>query len=297
LSSAPYLLGKPLPLLPHLVRRFFRLYPLYLAALIGYVLLHEPPAQAWKHFPEHLLMLHTLVSKETAFYYNPAFWSLPPEVEFYLLLPLLATLSRKWMVCRGAGDLARDPHGAGSVSGQRRLYLLAPARQRSPAWPAAGISAGWGGLRRQSGAACRYSVQWWLLLAGTSCISGWSPEVFKAFVVDVGVGSVVPAWIGGNIGLAAALGYALVLVALSKLLAQARGPATPLLLVAGSLSYGIYLFHNLMPALLRRLWPGLEGAWLALAALVFTLGLAMLAHYGLERSLAELSVGSSAAPC
>jgi peptidoglycan/LPS O-acetylase OafA/YrhL len=55
--------------------------------------------------------------------------------------------------------------------------------------------------------------------------------------------------------------------------------------VAGSLSYGIYLFHNMMPALLRRLWPGLEGAWLALAALVFTIGMATLAHYGLERPL------------
>ncbi|KFB78207.1 acyltransferase [Candidatus Accumulibacter cognatus] len=279
----PYLLGKPLPVLPHLVRRFFRLYPLYVAALIGYILLHEPPAQAWEHFPEHLLMLHTVVSKETAFYYNPAFWSLPPEVEFYLFLPLLATLSRNgWFAAVLGGSLLIH-----------MALLLFPGSADFSSWPQiAGVHLPGllpefllGGVayavsqRRLS-----VSVQWWLLLAGIGHL--WLvAQVFKAFVVDAGVSGAVPVWIGGNIGLAAALGYAMVLTALSKLLAQAWGPATPLLLVAGSLSYGIYLFHNMMPALLRRLWPGLEGAWLALAALVFTIGMATLAHYGLERPL------------
>ena len=279
---APYLLGKPLPLLPHLVRRFFRLYPLYLAALIAYVLLHDPPAQAWEHFPVHLLMLHTL-SKETAFYYNPAFWSLPPEVEFYLLLPLLATLGRKGKFAAVLGislvvhmTLALFPGSADFTSWRQIAGVHLPGLL--PEFLLGGVAYAIS-QRRLS-----VRLQYLLLFAGTSCL--WLvARVFKAFVVDAEAGSVVPPWIGGNIGLLAALGYALVLAALSKLLAQARGPATPLLLVAGSLSYGIYLFHNLMPVLLRRIWPSLDGAWLALAALAFTMGLATLAHYGLERPL------------
>jgi peptidoglycan/LPS O-acetylase OafA/YrhL len=206
----PYLLGKPLPVLPHLVRRFFRLYPLYVAALIGYVLLHEPPAQAWKHFPEHLLMLHTLVSKETAFYYNPAFWSLPPEVEFYLFLPLLATLSRNgWFAAMLGGSLlihmalALFPGSADFTSWPQLASVHLPGLL--PEFLLGGVA--YAVVRRR----LSVSVQWWLLLAGIGHL--WLvAEVFKAFVVDVGVGGVVPAWIGGNIGLAAALGYALVLV-------------------------------------------------------------------------------------
>ena len=90
---APYFFAKPLSLRPHLIRRFFRLYPLYLCALLLYVGLHVPTSAAWDHFGVHLLMGHTLTSLAIANFYNPAFWSLPPEVEYYLLLPLLAWLS------------------------------------------------------------------------------------------------------------------------------------------------------------------------------------------------------------
>src|SRR4051812_14362325 len=91
---APYFFGKPLEMVPHLVRRFFRLYPLYVCALLTYVVLKLPDPSAWRHFWAHLFMLHTLGSLAIAFFYNPAFWSLPPEVEFYLLLPVLAVLMR-----------------------------------------------------------------------------------------------------------------------------------------------------------------------------------------------------------
>jgi len=87
---APYLFGKSLRLVPHLIRRFFRLYPLYLVALLLYVVLRLPAASAWDHFAAHLFMAHTFSSLEVAYFYNAAFWSLPPEVEYYLLLPLLA---------------------------------------------------------------------------------------------------------------------------------------------------------------------------------------------------------------
>jgi peptidoglycan/LPS O-acetylase OafA/YrhL len=37
-----------------------------------------------------------LQSREMVFYYNPPFWSLPAEVEFYLLLPVMAWGLSKW---------------------------------------------------------------------------------------------------------------------------------------------------------------------------------------------------------
>src|SRR5690606_10593117 len=73
------------------VRRAFRIYPLFLFAILFYALL---PHKTWDNgiILQHALFLHTTISKEIAFYYNPAFWSLPVEVEFYLLLGLLVFL-------------------------------------------------------------------------------------------------------------------------------------------------------------------------------------------------------------
>ena len=86
---APYLAGRPLQLASFFTRRLFRMYPLYLCALLVYVALKPAGADAWAHFPSHLVMAHTLQSVAIASYYNPAFWSLPPEMEFYLLLSLV----------------------------------------------------------------------------------------------------------------------------------------------------------------------------------------------------------------
>lgn len=87
---APYMAGKPLALRSHLVRRFFRLYPLYAVAVGTYAGIRWLNGQPADHLTEHLLLAHTLESRAIALHLNPAFWSLPPEVEFYLVLPLLA---------------------------------------------------------------------------------------------------------------------------------------------------------------------------------------------------------------
>ena len=89
---APYLFGKPLRLRPFFVRRWFRVYPLYLAAVFVYACLRPWEALKGGNILRHLLFLHTFESREVAFSLNPAFWSLPPEVEFYLILPVLAPL-------------------------------------------------------------------------------------------------------------------------------------------------------------------------------------------------------------
>lgn len=90
---APYLFGRPLNGKAHAVRRFFRIYPAYLLALGVYMGLKASQGQPLLYVAEHLAFLH-VQSKEMAFYYNAPFWSLPAEVEFYMVLPLLAGMAR-----------------------------------------------------------------------------------------------------------------------------------------------------------------------------------------------------------
>ncbi|NDU92662.1 MAG: acyltransferase, partial [Ferrovum sp.] len=92
---APYLFGRLLKPIPFFIRRLFRIYPLYVLALVCYAGLRWVHGAPTDYFFTHLFFLQTTQSLDIAFYYNPAFWSLPPEVEFYLVLPLLAVLMHR----------------------------------------------------------------------------------------------------------------------------------------------------------------------------------------------------------
>ncbi|HEY1083458.1 MAG TPA: acyltransferase [Prosthecobacter sp.] len=81
-------------------RRFFRIYPPYLVALLVFALL--PP---WKmvnlgsaygraDFASHVLLLHNL--DDRSFYgINPSFWSIATEAQLYLVYPLLFGLASR----------------------------------------------------------------------------------------------------------------------------------------------------------------------------------------------------------
>lgn len=90
---APYLNARPLEVRAFAIRRFFRIYPAYILALGIYAGMQWRSGEPVKHLGDHLLFLH-LHSREVAFHFNPAFWSLPAEVEYYLALPFLALLTR-----------------------------------------------------------------------------------------------------------------------------------------------------------------------------------------------------------
>lgn len=122
----PWLFGRRVDPPPHLLRRLFHIYPLYLVALAGYVALHWEQGQPPLYLLDHVFMLHTL-SRDVAQQYNAAFWSLPVEVEFYLLLPLLS-----WFVRHGAGFgpllvLALGLHFAEPASGADPLRAFVAA--------------------------------------------------------------------------------------------------------------------------------------------------------------------------
>jgi len=276
---APYLSGKPLEMVPHLVRRFFRLYPLYVCALLTYVVLKLPDPSAWRHFWSHLFMLHTLGSLDVAFFYNPAFWSLPPEVEFYLLLPLLGLLMRRlrfaWLLLAAlAMHLAlvalAQPGEATTARAIATVHLpglLIEFCLGALAWKLARDYRSPGAAR----ARLFLGLAW---LVGVTVVYG--------LVVAPRNGVADSAWVGGNVGLAAAVGYAAVVSALANRGDAIVGWRLRACLVAGQLSYAIYLFHNAAAQLLKKLWPQAAG-WTAVAAsLAITLLVAFALHHALE---------------
>lgn len=86
----PHVLNGKINIVSFFVRRFFRIYPLYLLSLGVYFFITPDSSGKIGYLLHHFFMLHTVFSKEEAFFFNPAFWSLPPEVEYYFLIPFLS---------------------------------------------------------------------------------------------------------------------------------------------------------------------------------------------------------------
>lgn len=128
---APYIAGKAeVSWLAFTIRRIMRLWPAYLLALGLYAGLAYWDGRALLYLPEHVLMSH-VQSREMAFYYNPAFWSLPAEVQFYAWVCLLgigasAVWRQRWwahlLVASLLLRLGLIP--AADASSQNAAYLL-----------------------------------------------------------------------------------------------------------------------------------------------------------------------------
>jgi peptidoglycan/LPS O-acetylase OafA/YrhL len=93
--------GSPFALQPYAVRRFFRIYPPYLAAVAITVAAEYLIAAAGGAAPSPVagtlataLMVQNYVSPAGQMGANPSLWSLPVEVELYLVYPLLLWLWR-----------------------------------------------------------------------------------------------------------------------------------------------------------------------------------------------------------
>ena len=88
--------GKPIVLKSYLVRRLTRLEPPFIVAITGFLLVHwlvlgEPIGPLMPHFFATLVYLHTVIYNSYSTIL-PVTWSLETEVQFYLVIPLLASL-------------------------------------------------------------------------------------------------------------------------------------------------------------------------------------------------------------
>lgn len=261
--------GSPPALGAYAVRRFARIYPAYLVALVLYAGLAWQAGKPLLYLPEHLLMAH-MQSREMTFYYNPVFWSLPSEVAFYALVPVLA-----WWL--GHDRRLRWP----------LLFALALALRLAMVGPADGAAQNLAyiGLHHLPGLLIefffgiwvwqrsRLPLQPWQAWAlGLGAVAGWL--ALAALFGQLEHWSQGFDWRNGQIGLAAAACFALALLASLRIPAPRPGGwAHRCGQWGGRLSYALYLLHIawLAPAqALVREWGVVTGSAAALAGLALS---------------------------
>lgn len=282
---APYLFGKKLSTVPHFIRRFFRIYPLYIIALCLYAGLHWYQGLEIKYFLHHLFFLHTLESHEIAFHFNPAFWSLPPEVEFYLFLPLLAYF----------------------IKGNNRFWILVAIALMSHLIIAYLIP-----LDDSISTALKLSVHLsGLLIEFLLGSIGWlivknSPQIQTRIIIFISgiilwlvlafVFSHLYAFNGdnaikalpilrGNMGFFAAIAFTLVVAAFIGWITNPSHWLKKLAFILGNLSYGLYLFHNAAPIMLQNLKPSLSPIFFGLICFLLTVAISGILHLVYEAPL------------
>jgi len=83
------------------VRRFWRIYPPYLVAVVGFAVVYPETRLLfkslghWAQLGSHLLLIHNIDPK-SFFGINPSFWSIAVEAQLYLLYPVLCRLAGRF---------------------------------------------------------------------------------------------------------------------------------------------------------------------------------------------------------
>lgn len=251
---APYFAGRPLSVPGFALRRFFRIYPAFVLALAVYVAMKWRAGHELLYLGEHLTFTF-LQSRAMAFYYNPPFWSLPAEVEFYLVLPLLVwalgarCAGRVW-VWRLAGLLAvawglRLWIGFMSDRASENVFFILNHHLPGLLLEFLLGVLTWLVCRRPQAWAWR----WWALGLG---LAGWLG--LAAWFGRVGDAGVDAGWLRGQLSWLAALCFAAMLVGTLARPGGGVGGEPPssapwgaalrwLGVWGGRLSYGVYLYH------------------------------------------------------
>ncbi len=287
---APYVLGiTRIGLRAFAIRRAFRLYPLYLLSLAsGAATLWADP-QLLPQLARHLVFIQTLpvFAPAEAGYFSLVYWTLPVEVGFYLLVAAALVRWRPDVTSRLAwlGLLA--------VAG-----LLLSASGHEPA------SERWIQQQAQLPALL---LEFWIGMAlyrAMPLLQRYRHSGLVLFVAAAGLLALLIAWYPslaqgaraprpfGAFNMLSALAYALLLGAALAWPWRAEvrwvEGLTRAALVAGSLSYGVYLFHGFVMGWVEAAGAGLSPLLKICTSTLLTLVIAAVLHLTVERPARSL---------
>lgn len=243
-----YSRSTPLSFQTFFIRRFFRIYPPYLVALILFSTLIRPsnPPIESANWLSHALLLHNLNSE---FYYaiNASFWSIAIEAQLYLIYPLLVLMAKRWgwnTALIVTGLIEGMIRGYGTYLG---YFANAPAGQEhlTPLWLYQGPFNYWFSWSVGAWIAQRY-------LEGTP--PTWSPRRLAIWLGLFLVGGIFKplltfSWVGAALATLEGIAYFLSHPPSSQLLAH---PLVRWLGKIGVISYSLYLLHQPLFGLLYR---------------------------------------------
>lgn len=231
---------------PFYIRRFFRIYPLYFLSLILYFLYTPKHSEKLVYLFKHLFFLNTTTSMTETFFFNPAYWSLPVEIEFYLFLPILGMI---------AGKRGRFWIFIASLVILKLLISIPPSNPVAPSiWNILNVHLP--GILLEFAAGL-------LLYKASECGRNIStPFNILVFVL----GMVMLSLLAGSFirmgeqgiqnslffraffPIGCTIGYGMVIFPFLQL--KPGEKFLKICLLMGSISYGVYLFHNLIPKML-----------------------------------------------
>lgn len=80
----------------YLAKRLLRLYPGFMVAVLAYLMVIQPAQSDWPGLLLHHALLLLAASRETVFSLNPPFWSLPVFFTFFVTLAIFPGLKPRW---------------------------------------------------------------------------------------------------------------------------------------------------------------------------------------------------------
>jgi peptidoglycan/LPS O-acetylase OafA/YrhL len=257
------------------------MYPLYLVALFTYAILRMPSGQSqWEPLLAHLFMVQSSISPAITFFYNPAFWSLPAEWEFYCVMPLLiwCMKARGIWFCMIVAILARVCFG---------FWVITPTPENPffnfAAWSVVNLP----------GIVSEFLIGTFVYVLINKYPHLKIYRIWAAIFLSilfvliiyfyplVWLPDLAPEW-GNLVGLIAAVFYGIVLWLSLTMAYKGTGLVHGLCLKIGALSYGIYLFHNASPEIIRHFYPSLTSLQMTFTSLGLTLIIAAILHRMVE---------------